>query len=45
MKAHSRPSLIVDVVQAAFQAPWIDLYEGFDLEEDTQINCIAAKLW
>jgi hypothetical protein len=32
------PGLIVDVVQAAFQVPWIDLYEGFDLEEDTQIK-------
>ena len=28
--------LILDVITAAFRAPWVDIYDGFDLEEDTR---------
>jgi hypothetical protein len=28
--------LVVDVVQAAFRAPWVEIYEGFSLAEDLE---------
>lgn len=36
--------LVVDVVSAAFETPWIDLYEGFDLEEDARVKLRRREL-
>jgi hypothetical protein len=36
--------LIVDVVASTFRTPWVDIYEGYDLEEDMKIKLHRRKI-
>jgi hypothetical protein len=36
--------LILDVIIAAFRAPWVDIYDDFDLEEDIRIKRCRREL-